>query len=55
VSVDETGGLQAYVKSVSNDTVKASAPSIVAAANQQVVPTMARHQRDKVGGDYRNG
>jgi hypothetical protein len=55
VSVDETGGLQAYVKSVSSDTVKAAAPTIVSAANQQVVPTMARHQRDKVGGDYRNG
>ncbi|PDS97517.1 hypothetical protein CO659_12695 [Rhizobium sp. S9] len=55
VSVDDTGGLRAYVKSVSNDTVAAASPRIVSAANQQVVPTMAKYQNDSAGGDYRNG
>ncbi|MBY3268403.1 tape measure protein [Rhizobium laguerreae] len=55
VSVDDTGGLRAYVKSVSNDTVAAASPRIVSAASQQVVPTMARYQNDSAGGDYRNG
>ncbi|MGO6719561.1 tape measure protein [Rhizobium ruizarguesonis] len=55
VSVDNTGGLRAYVKSVSNDTVAAASPRIVSAANQQVVPTMAKYQNDSAGGDYRNG
>ncbi|MGZ2403885.1 tape measure protein [Rhizobium ruizarguesonis] len=55
VSVDDTGGLRAYVKSVSNDTVAAASPRIVSAASQQVVPTMAKYQNDSAGGDYRNG
>lgn len=55
VSVDDTGGLRAYVKSVSSDTVAAASPRIVSAANQQVVPTMAKYQNDSAGGDYRNG
>jgi GH24 family phage-related lysozyme (muramidase) len=55
VSVDDTGGLRAYVKSVSNDTVAAASPRIVSAANQNVVPTMAKYQNDSAGGDYRNG
>ncbi|MBY5585314.1 tape measure protein [Rhizobium leguminosarum] len=55
VSVDDTGGLRAYVKSVSNDTVAAASPRIVSAANQQVVPTMAKYQNDSAGSDYRNG
>ena len=55
VSVDDTGGLRAYVKSVSQDTVTAASPRIVSAANQQVVPTMAKYQNDSAGGDYRNG
>lgn len=55
VSVDDTGGLRAYVKSVSNDTVAAASPRIVSAANRQVVPTMAKYQNDSAGGDYRNG
>ncbi|TBC23473.1 phage tail tape-measure protein, partial [Rhizobium ruizarguesonis] len=54
VSVDDTGGLRAYVKSVSNDTVAAASPRIVSAANQQVVPTMAKYQNNTAGGDYRN-
>jgi GH24 family phage-related lysozyme (muramidase) len=55
VSVDDTGGLRAYVKSVSNDTVASASPRILSAANQQVVPTMAKYQNDSAGGDYRNG
>ncbi|MBX4992893.1 tape measure domain-containing protein [Rhizobium binae] len=55
VSVDDTGGLRAYVKSVSQDTVTAASPRILSAANQQVVPTMAKYQNDSAGGDYRNG
>ncbi|MBY3263876.1 phage tail tape-measure protein [Rhizobium laguerreae] len=55
VSVDDTGGLRAFVKSVSNDTVAAASPRIVNAANQQVVPTMAKYQNDSAGGDYRTG
>jgi tape measure domain-containing protein len=55
VAVDETGGLQAYVKSVSEQTVTDASPKIVAAANQQVVPTMAKYQNNTAGGDYRNG
>jgi GH24 family phage-related lysozyme (muramidase) len=55
VSVDDTGGLRAYVKSVSNDTVAAASPRIVSAASQQVVPTMAKYQNNTAGGDYRNG
>ncbi|AHG47895.1 hypothetical protein RLEG12_18630 [Rhizobium leguminosarum bv. trifolii CB782] len=54
VSVDNTGGLRAYVKSVSQDTVTAASPRIVSAANQQVVPTMAKYQNNTAGGDYRN-
>jgi len=54
VSVDDTGGLRAYVKSVSQDTVTAASPKIVNAANQQVVPTMAKYQNNTAGGDYRN-
>ncbi|MDK4727474.1 phage tail length tape measure family protein [Rhizobium phaseoli] len=55
VSVDDTGGLRAYVKSVSQDTVTAASPRILSAANQQVVPTMAKYQNDSAGSDYRNG
>ncbi|MBY5503140.1 phage tail tape-measure protein [Rhizobium leguminosarum] len=55
VSVDDTGGLRAYVKSVSNDTVAAASPRIVSAASQNVVPTMAKYQNESAGGDYRNG
>jgi hypothetical protein len=53
--VDENGNWHAEVERVSQKQVQKAAPAIVSAANQQVVPTMARYQRDKVGGDYRNG
>jgi tape measure domain-containing protein len=53
VSVDDDGKLQAYVKEVSQREVNTAAPKIVAAANQNVVPTMAKYQSQKVGGDYR--
>lgn len=54
-TVDDSGGLQAYVKSVSEQTVTEASPKIVSAANQQVVPTMAKYQNNTAGGDYRNG
>jgi tape measure domain-containing protein len=55
VAVDDKGALQAYVKSVSEQTVTAASPKIVGAAKQQVVPTMAEYQNNTAGGDYRNG
>lgn len=55
VTVDDAGRLQAYVKNVSEQTVASASPRIVSAASQQVVPTMARFQSNKAGGDYRNG
>jgi tape measure domain-containing protein len=54
VTVDDSGGLQAYIKSVSEETVTTASPRIVSAANQQVVPTMAKYQNNTAGGDYRN-
>ena len=53
VSVDNDGQLQAYVKSVSQQEVASAAPKIVSAANQQVVPTMAKHQQQKAGAEWR--
>lgn len=55
VSVDDTGGLRAYVKSVSQDTVAAASPRIVSAANQSAPAAMAKYQNDSAGGDWRNG
>lgn len=53
VSVDNDGNLQAYVKEVSQREVSTAAPKIVAAANQNVVPTVAKYQTQKSGGDWR--
>lgn len=55
VSTDNNGNLMPFVESVSRGQVAKAAPGIVSASTQQVIPTMARHQRDKFGGDYRNG
>ncbi len=48
------GNLLPFVENVSKQTVSTASPRIVAAANQQVVPTMAKYQGQKAGGDYRN-
>ena len=53
VTVDDDGKLQAYVKNTSQQQITAAAPRIVSAANQQVVPTMAKYQANKAGGEWR--
>jgi len=53
VTVDDDGKLQAYVKKVSQQEVGAAAPKIVQAANQSAPAAVARHQRDKSGGEWR--
>ncbi|MBB2818991.1 UNVERIFIED_ORG: GH24 family phage-related lysozyme (muramidase) [Rhizobium esperanzae] len=55
VSVDDTGGLRAYVKSVSQDTVTAASPRILSAANKSAPSAMANYQNNTAGRDYRNG
>ncbi|MGR9056083.1 phage tail length tape measure family protein [Rhizobium leguminosarum] len=55
VSADNNGNLMPFVESVSQKTVTAASPRILSAANQNVVPTMAKYQNDSAGGDYRNG
>jgi lambda family phage tail tape measure protein len=59
VSVDNNGNLQAYVAKVSQQHVQSAAPSIIATSvresGRRVVPTLAAHQAQKAGGDYRNG
>lgn len=52
-SSDNNGNIKPFVESVAEKKVSAAAPSIVNAANQQVVPTMARYQAGRAGGDYR--
>lgn len=54
VAVDDDGGLRAYVKSVSQDTVAAASPRIVSAANQQVMPTVGNYQNNVANRDYRS-
>jgi hypothetical protein len=54
VTVDDSGNLQAYVESVTQRNIKAAAPKIVSAANAGVVPSLAKHQTQKAGGDWRN-
>lgn len=53
VSADNNGNLLPFVESVSQGTVQKAAPSIVQAANQNVVPTVARHQASKAGAEWR--
>jgi hypothetical protein len=55
VSADSNGNLMPFVESVTQRNIKAAAPKIVSAANAGVVPTMARYQTQKAGGDWRNG
>ncbi|WP_242217966.1 phage tail length tape measure family protein [Shinella zoogloeoides] len=53
VSADSNGNLLPFVESVSQGQVKKAAPSIVSAATQRVVPTMAAYQNDKAGAEWR--
>ncbi|MDX0469445.1 tape measure protein [Sinorhizobium medicae] len=53
VSANNNGNLLPFVESVSQKTVSSAAPKIVSAANQQVVPTMAAHQKNKAGAEWR--
>lgn len=53
VSADNNGNLLPFVESVSQKTVSTAAPKIVSAANQNVVPTMAKHQQQKAGAEWR--
>lgn len=53
VSADNNGNLLPFVESVSNKTVASASPKIISAASQQVVPTMAKYQANKAGGEWR--
>lgn len=53
VSSDGNGNLLPFVESVSQGQVEKAAPQIVSAASQNVVPTMAKYQSQKAGGDWR--
>jgi tape measure domain-containing protein len=53
VSADNNGNLLPFVQSVSQKEVATAAPKIVSAANQNVVPTMAAHQKNKAGAEWR--
>jgi phage-related minor tail protein len=54
VFVDQNGNWQAEVERLADGRVSQAAPAIVRQSNSQVVPTMARYQNDKAGGDWRN-
>lgn len=53
VSADSNGNLLPFVESVSDGSVQKAAPKILAAANQNVVPTMAKHQQNRAGAEWR--
>lgn len=55
VYVDQDGNWQAAVERISDERVGRAAPAIIGQANSMVMPTMARFQTQKAGGDYRNG
>lgn len=52
--VDKSGSLTAYVSGVAESKVTAAAPKIVLASQRQVMPTIASHQQQKAGSDYRS-
>jgi len=54
VSADGNGNILPFVESVSEKKVQQAAPGLVSAANSQVVPTMAKYQAQKAGGDWRS-
>ena len=53
VSADNNGNLMPFVESVSERKVNEAAPRILSASKQQVLPTIANHQQQRAGGDYR--
>ncbi len=53
VSADNNGNLMPFVESVSQRKVTEAAPRILSASKQQVLPTIASHQQQRAGGDYR--
>lgn len=53
VSADNNGNLLPFVENVSQKSVASASPKIISAANQQVVPTMAKYQNNKAGGEWR--
>lgn len=54
VSVDDDGKLKAVAQKTAKQEVQNSAPAILRAASQQVVPTMEKYQADKAGGEWRS-
>lgn len=48
------GNIAPIIKEVSRKSVMEAAPGIVSASTSQVLPTIAKHQRNKAGGDWRN-
>ncbi len=57
-TIDKDGNITTYVENVSQGVarqeVTQAAPKIVQTATQQVMPTVARYNRDRAGADYRN-
>jgi hypothetical protein len=58
-SVDNNGNILPFVESVTQKNISRAAPRIVGAAvteaGRRVVPSLAKHQTQKAGGDWRNG
>ncbi|WP_414815948.1 hypothetical protein [Rhizobium sp. IY2] len=44
-----------FVQSVTQSGIRQAAPQILGQAKAQVMPTVGAYQRDRAGGDYRNG
>lgn len=51
---DSNGNISPIIKQVSRESVMEAAPGIISASTSQVMPTIAKHQRNKAGGDWRN-
>jgi phage-related tail protein len=58
-SVDNNGNILPFVESVTQKNISRAVPRIVGAAvteaGRRVVPSLAKHQTQKAGGDWRNG
>ncbi|MGO7922013.1 phage tail tape measure protein [Rhizobium ruizarguesonis] len=55
VAADNNGNLLPFVRSVTQSGIRQAAPQILGQAKAQVMPTVGAYQRDRAGGDYRNG
>ncbi|TCU25283.1 phage tail tape measure protein [Rhizobium laguerreae] len=55
VAADNNGNLLPFVQSVTQSGIRQAAPQILGQAKAQVMPTVGAYQRDRAGGDYRNG